>query len=368
MMGPMLVIALLSMAPALGLTCEAYLPPEVLEPVIDSPIVEASGLARSRTRPGVWFTHNDAGGAAELYAFSLDGSFLETHPVQGAEFRDWEDLAAGPCPDGRGGCLYIGDIGDNARARETVVVYAVREPASGAAAVVLATWELRYPDGVAQDSEALFVHPRSGRIYLATKDHDSDTSAVYRLPGAPSDQPVDLELVHSWRLEGQSAATTGGAWDPDGDRLAIRTYSSVFEWRTDPCDEGAHWGLAPSVQPVGDSRGEAIAYDELGGLVAVTEGERMEITLLACADPEQGSRACDTGDMDSATPLDRDSGSGREGPGADEPLSAERGCGGCGGRAVSPWAGLPLALWLVLGPRRRLAGGGWAGRGGAPAT
>ena len=81
--------------------------------------------------------------------------------VPGAEAVDWEDLALGPGPGGRP-LLYLGDIGDNREARETVDVYRVPEPraTSGATATAPATrLRLRYPDG-AHDAETLLVAPR----------------------------------------------------------------------------------------------------------------------------------------------------------------------------------------------------------------
>ncbi len=303
MAGMLLSTLMLSVA-ALALTCEDYEASVIIASIEGSAINEASGLARARTRSGVWFTHNDAGGLAELYSFTLEGEFLDTHAVEGAEFRDWEDLSAGPCPDG-GHCFYIGDIGDNGRSRETVTVYAVAEPGAGEAATVVATWHAMYPSG-AQDSETLFVHPRTGRIYLATKNNDDSGSIIYRFAEQPGDHPLYLEEVHSWALEDGNLTTTGGDWDLDGDRLAIRTYNMVWEWDTDPCDPDAHWDQEPSGWPVKGSGGEAIAYSLDGDLLAVTEGSEMDITRLRCVEPGSGSGDCDSGDPDSDADSDAD--------------------------------------------------------------
>ena len=43
--------------------------------------------------------------------------------VAGARVQDWEDVAAGPCPGGN--CLYVADIGDNRRVRDSVEVLRV---------------------------------------------------------------------------------------------------------------------------------------------------------------------------------------------------------------------------------------------------
>jgi hypothetical protein len=373
-MAGMLPLPFLSASVALALTCDDYAPAEVVALMKASAVNEASGLARSRTRPGVWFTHNDAGGLAELYAFSLDGTFIEAHAVSGAGFVDWEDLAAGPCPGGAGDCLYIGDIGDNSRTRASITVYAVREPGPGEQADVVASFPAFYPEGDPQDSEALFVHPRTGGIYLATKDAESDTSTIFRFHDEPTATPQELTPVAAWIPEVSGAATTGADWDADGDRLVIRTYGIAFQWVTDPCEPDAHWGQVPTIWPVGDSRGEAIAYDDQGDMVAITEGEIATISRLACASTGPGGGPCDTGesdtdtdgdtdtdtdtDTDSVPPADSDD-SGPEphdsSPSGDTGEGRPDGCGACGG-CNHAGGGLLAALLGLAGMGRRRVG------------
>ena len=81
------------------------------------------------------WAHNDSGGAAELYAFAEDGTASARTRSRAPTAVDWEDMAAGPAPNGSDAVLYIGDIGDNDAARPTVTVYRVHEPgeAPGAA-------------------------------------------------------------------------------------------------------------------------------------------------------------------------------------------------------------------------------------------
>ncbi len=375
MIDTMFATPLLFVSAVLGLTCDEYLPAEVVATMEAAGVNEASGLAPSHARPGIWYTHNDAGGAAEIYAFQLDGSFVETHLVHGADFDDWEDLSSAPCRDGGGWCLYVGDIGDNGRDRETISVYELREPAAGADAVVIDTWHGRYPAGP-QDSEALFVHPRTGRIYLATKDAESDVSAIYRFAEEPGELPVELEHVADWTVELQGAATTGGDWDLDGDRLVIRTYGVAFEWTTEPCDADAHWAETPTIWPIEDMRGEAIAYDLDGNLVAMTEGEIATITLLECDSSGAGSGPCDTGeadtdtdadadtDTDTDTDTDADSDADTDSPALDssdgsqedsgQPAVVSPGsCHACGGCDAGAGGGLLAGLLALLGLMRR---------------
>lgn len=239
---------------------------------------ESSGLASSPARRGVWFTHNDSGGDPELFAFTLDGHTVERHEVKGAQAVDWEDMAAGPCPGGAGGdCLYVGDIGDNRRRRDSVQVYAVSVPGAGKSSKVVASWDLVYPDGE-ENAETLLVDPRSGAVYIITKV-DNGRSVVYRLPREPG--RGTLHPVAQLNFSGDSPSdrrSTGGDWHPDGSRIVVRTYSAAWEWRVDYADPEAHWQRAPrriALPP--EKQGEAIAYDPRGGLLTTSEGKPMPV-------------------------------------------------------------------------------------------
>lgn len=263
---------------ALG-ACEA---PDAEEPalleVFHEDLSESSGLATSSARPGVWFTHNDSGGDPELFAFTLDGGLLEVHPVQGARARDWEDIAAGSCPDGESPCLYIADIGDNARKRDSVQVYAVTVPGPGETAPVVASWDLEYPDE-ARNAETLLIDPRGGGRYLVTKAR-SGKSRVYRLPDDPG--RGTLTRVASLRFRGGSSSerlTTGGDWHPGGGRVVVRTYTEAWEWQVAASDREAHWKRDPRrIELPLEKQGEAIAYDGEGRLLSTSEGQPMRVS------------------------------------------------------------------------------------------
>src|SRR5690606_18138970 len=96
-------------------------------------LVENSGAAMSLTQPGVWFTINDSGNDAVLYALDTTGVARGSWRIQGTGNRDWETLALGPCTDAAGAgeaahCLYIGEIGDNDARHEFVGIHRVPEP------------------------------------------------------------------------------------------------------------------------------------------------------------------------------------------------------------------------------------------------
>jgi hypothetical protein len=194
-------------------------------PVVD----EASGLVLSR---GLLWTINDSGGPATVFGLSTRGK-LERQ-IALPQNIDWEDIAA------RGRVLYVGDIGDNALARPSVVVYRGTTPI-----------ELHYPDGP-HDAEALLADGRT--IVIVTKSLSGE-ARIYtaRGPGV---------LRHAGTLQlGLAEPITGG--DSTSRLVVLRTYGSAYVWtrragepiaralRREPCRAGASL--------IGEGQGEAIA-------------------------------------------------------------------------------------------------------------
>src|SRR5688500_12355362 len=80
---------------------------------IESPeVIESSGLAASQCQPNVYWTHNDSGDDAFIFAMTSSGKHLGTWEVTNAKNLDWEDMAFAKAND-RTCYLYIGDIGNN---------------------------------------------------------------------------------------------------------------------------------------------------------------------------------------------------------------------------------------------------------------
>ncbi len=306
---------LVSQSLAAAPVCTAWGEPALLAECLDCPrIDESSGVVPARNRPGVWFTHNDAGGDAELYAFDASGVHLETHSVLGGGFRDWEDIASGPCPTDVEAetCVYIGDVGDNSESREEIDIWVVAEPVAGETAEVVASWRLRYPVRP-HDCEAIVVHPCTGRVYLITKERSGEPT-VFRVPETPTgpDRAVDLELVATMPITwfGDSGLVTGADWSERGDQLALHTYDGGWYWPTDPAHPEAHWSTAPLPLPVDtEGQGEAIAFHPDGGILTTTERIPMRITYVPCdgtvdpsecppPEPEDTGAPVDTGTPD----------------------------------------------------------------------
>ncbi|MGH4029613.1 WD40 repeat domain-containing protein [Actinomycetota bacterium Odt1-20B] len=194
----------------------------------DPRIVESSGLAASRAHPGVYWTHNDQDKCACLYAVdSKSGETVATVTMTGVgKPRDVEAISIGP--DGN---LYVGDIGDNLGGKWSYVwVYKLPEPKQLKDQSVRAQqYVVKYADG-ARDAEALMVHPKTGRIYIADKKED-EVGGLYEGP-----EPQQMSTKHTnvfKRVADIDQWVTDGAFSPDGKHLALRGYfgGELFSWK-----------------------------------------------------------------------------------------------------------------------------------------
>jgi hypothetical protein len=257
---------------------ETYAPPEAVARLRWPDLVEASGLAAARRSKGLYWTHNDSGDRPRLFAFDDRGKLRAELRVRGAEATDWEDIATGPGPSPRTPYLYIADTGNNALGRRQLTIWRFPEPEVSASTELLALesepaegFSFRFADGV-YDCESLVVHPSRPEVYLFTKKLLG--VGVYKLDvAAAGPEPlVALPIVH---LPVASFATSA-ALSADGERLALRFYWAICEYRA---PEGKfvvdHLStLRPQWLPVPpESQGEAIAYERDGSaLLTLSEG------------------------------------------------------------------------------------------------
>lgn len=89
---------------------------------------EISGIQASKQFEDTIWLHNDSGDKPRFFGMSLSGERKGEFHIEGAKHEDWEDLAIGNCPGAKSTCLYLGDIGDNPFKRDTLTIYAVKEP------------------------------------------------------------------------------------------------------------------------------------------------------------------------------------------------------------------------------------------------
>ena len=246
-------------------------------------IAEASGLAASRSYPGILWTHNDSGGDAVLYAVDTSGANLGTFPLDVLAF-DWEDLAIGPGPQPGTDYLYIGDIGDNLRFRPSIVVYRIAEPDPTVETTIseVATIRLTYPDSL-QDAEAMFVDPITGDLVIITKRGAGEPAGIYRAPANQLGDGAQIELIAVAEFPLESGAfVTAADIDSTGAVVAFRGYNEVWLWtRTDLGFADTFLGEPCRAPSTAEIQGEAIAFAPTGlSYYTLSEGTNPDVNFV----------------------------------------------------------------------------------------
>jgi hypothetical protein len=185
-------------------------------------IDESSGIIKSRRYPdkNVFWTHNDSGDSARIFAVDGTGKLLREVAIPKAKNVDWEEITMD-----EQGRLIICDTGDNFRKRKTIELYRIKEPDALDANEKVAdaeTFRFRYPKGEGPfDAEAVLV--RGENAYLFTKE--TDRTRCYRLP-LPEIPPADGKPVEAVRVAESNtfSVATGAAITSDGRHVALLNY------------------------------------------------------------------------------------------------------------------------------------------------
>jgi hypothetical protein len=250
-------------------------------------LVETSGVVASLWHDDLLWMHNDSGDAARVYAIGGDASLKGRVRLSEASVVDVEDIAVGLCPERRTSCLFVADTGDNHRNRLDAAIFIVEEPAPEDLSPDIVFFTDRYIrvpltfEGGPVNVEAVVVHPEGAALLLIEKI-DDDGARVFEARGPFQDgrsvfakelflmPRVGVGMVENGRM------ITGADLHLSGTRLAVRTYTGVYELQI---DEGQPWSAFASVEaklvalgPFSEPQGEAIAYTGSGdALVTVSE-------------------------------------------------------------------------------------------------
>lgn len=240
-----------------------------LPPQID----ESSGLAAT-SEPGIFWTHNDSGDAARVFAINTEGELVSPHsegvPVADAENFDWEELAS----DFRGHLL-IGAFGNNANRRKNLSIYQVpqQDPRTVITMQPTARWPIAYPDQLEFppaannfDCEAMFV--AGGDVFLLTKHRADTMTTLYRLDSRHENQTNELTLIQRANLRGM--VTAASSWN-DGERIAVLTYYGV--WLFEPPEQDGARMFEGVVRwlPIKARQAEAIDFIDREALIITNE-------------------------------------------------------------------------------------------------
>ena len=242
---------------------------------VDAPLVslrglaEASGLAISGHDAQLLWSHNDSA-EPYVYAVNADGSIRDRVRVAGASVKDWEAMSTAPCAQGT--CFFIGDIGDNDGARQSIMIYRTSEPSPAAEATADATAiEGVYPEG-AQDAEAMFV--AGGQLFVVTKGEGAPVR-LYRFPSLDGGRHT-LQLVATLMQAPRDKMfrVTDAALSPDERWVALRTNDLLLFYDRHTLLQGAPGTpLAFDLRTLGEPQGEGLTWADAHTLYLAGEGE-----------------------------------------------------------------------------------------------
>ena len=222
-------------------------------------IRESSGIVASHQFEGIYWTLNDSGNPAALYATKLNGELIQEISIQGSQNFDWEAIGIDDQNQ-----LWIGEIGNNSRLRTDLKVIVVAEPNPfmDTEAKVIATYPYRYPNENI-DAEGLFI--ADGVPYIVSKEQEHAT--LYRFPTLRPDTEHVLERVGELA---EAKWVTGAGLSTDGTRLAVCTYDALWVYHGTAGNfaemiQGTPWSLSHNFY------GEAVCFVSYD-LVLTNEG------------------------------------------------------------------------------------------------
>jgi hypothetical protein len=252
-----------------------YAAPEVAGTLGPALLVELSGLARSRINPDRLYAHNDGDAQGTLFQIGVDGRGQGTVRLP-MMLVDVEDVAVADCPAAlapAASCVYLADTGNNFGDRSSLSIHVFAEPTSNdvAAADVVS---IRIP--LAGDTNELNVEAMlvaSTRVVLIEKTlrvnvrmFAMDVNEVQ-----PTLRLLASVLAPPGGSNDQGRAVTAVALHPSGRRVALRTYSGIFEAVLEGAQGLDNLGDAvvspvihePAIvgdEPTYEPQGEAIVY------------------------------------------------------------------------------------------------------------
>jgi len=229
-------------------------------------IPESSGIVKSRRYPDIYWTHNDSGNAAVLFAIHLNGEIVAEVPVLDANNSDWEDIAVD-----NAGNLYIGDIGNNRNFYPQRFIYVVREPDPFVSpvkpATLVKTISYTFPKE-RFDAESLLVS--GDQLYVISKV-DKDTTLYHlqeKSTGVFEPQPVcSLPVI----------LATGADLSEDGKLLAVCSPGDLTVFETGPALKiSSDKPIRRVTYPHGSI--EACCFDRQEIIMTSEDGKIMRIT------------------------------------------------------------------------------------------
>lgn len=192
-------------------------------PVSSPLLVEASGIADSKTNPGYLWVEQDSGNPPDITLMAHDGTVIKSVHLANVENRDWEDIALSGGPDPNKQYLYLAETGDNLVVHTDYAIYRFEEPAMAVDTVKeVDRIAFYYPDG-SHNAEAILIDPDTHDIYIITKT--DQRSKIFKLTYPYS--TTDMNRVTEVGSLSFNYATSA-AISPSGKDLVVKTYDAIY--------------------------------------------------------------------------------------------------------------------------------------------
>ena len=235
-------------------------------------IDETSGLASIENN---FLTLNDSGGKPALYSFNAKGDLLETHKIDGAINRDWEDIAQDSTH------FYIADTGNNFATREDLTVYIVTKDFKLKDSIKISyasQTKFKKKKKNKYDAETLIAYGDS--LLIFPKNRKSQKTQLYAFPKVGGE--FSLEKLHTFDV---NALITGGDYDSNSKRLVLTAYlpdytQYILKAENFQLDQLEDIVLERYQLPLKPAQIEAVKILDNGSVWITSEGEGSSLPYL----------------------------------------------------------------------------------------
>lgn len=255
--------------------------------ILSKTLEETSGLAQ---RGEVFWTHNDSGDKARVYAIDTQGQIQKTITVSNGHNFDWEEMAHDK------DYLYVADIGDNFAQRDELYLYRIAwsdlESAQDGGSVSAKKMTVRInakPATVADKNVHNFdfegLSNVDDELWLFSKNRQDGHSSLYRLKKNLVEQTVSASARYPVDM-----LVTAVDFDAKRNEFALLGYQlgwngmSSFLWRVKRSVDAKSldWSSAQRYDIDPDGQWEALVWDQnTSGLLWLSrEGNQQGQTAL----------------------------------------------------------------------------------------
>lgn len=214
----------------------SFVPPAYI--VENYRITEASGLVASRLHNRFIWTHNDSGHETRIFLINEEAQLKAQFRLDKIKGIDTEDIAMGKWAKDSLNYIFLGDIGDNYKRRNTKTIYYFPEPAQFKPKTEndtplnfikdVQTIHFKYPNGNV-DAETLLFDPIDKSLLVISKENDK--AQIFAIDLNKKDKEFQIaqkigELSLNW--------LTAGDISVNGDEILLKNYANIYYWKRKP--------------------------------------------------------------------------------------------------------------------------------------